>query len=84
MTTQRIEKLSLGGIVHQHPVLDGNNEVGAIRTEAHVVDGIALGLIISFWNLPMQLLCVFVYVVIPVKLGTPVYTLRYSSHTTGY
>lgn len=64
MAAQGVEKLALGGIIQQHPIFDGNHQVGAVRAEAHVVDGIALGLVISLWYLPMMQVacCVCLYV----------------------
>lgn len=54
VAAQGVEKLSLSGIVHQHPILDGNDQLGAVRAEAHVIDGVALGFVVSLWHLPIQ------------------------------
>lgn len=58
VAAQGVEKLPLGGIVYQHPILDGNDQVGAVRAEAQVVNGVTLGLVISLWHLPIQFVCV--------------------------
>ena len=54
VTAQGVEQLSLCGVVHQYSILDSDDQLGAIRAEAQVVDGIALGLIVPLWNLPTR------------------------------
>jgi len=54
MATQGVEQLSIGGVVHQDPVLDRNDQLGAVGAEAQVIDRVALGLVVPLWNLPIQ------------------------------
>ena len=54
VAAQGVEKFSLSGIVDQDPVLDRNHQLGTVRAEAQIVDGIALGFVVPLWHLAMK------------------------------
>lgn len=54
VAAQGVEKFSLSGIVDQDPVLDRNHQLGTVRAEAQVIDGIALWLVVPLWHLIMK------------------------------